>query len=691
MMSAILTGQVVSNCAAYENRVFTWIMCSLIPSFYRFPMPVTDINKSTFRLDINALRAFAVLAVVAYHFDIPYFGGGFVGVDVFFVISGFLITSQIQQSLVAGRFSYTHFFASRIRRIFPALAVMCFSVLVFGWFFIFPSEYINYAKNAFQALYFGSNHAFFKESGGGYFDAVQTSVSPFLHTWSLSVEGQFYLILPILWVLIYKHCRKWQNTIIFAFLAIAAAYFAYDTANHNEQSFYSLPVRAWEFLAGACLVVLPVRMLQLLAVKWVAKICSAFGLFLIFGSVHFFNASLLWPSGWTVLPVVGAMLVLSANNVPSTHWLFKNWFVQRTGDLSYSLYLWHWPLIVFAKKYASIYQRQLSVIEIVTLLIVTIALAFLSWRYVESPIRKNKIFWTNKLLSIVVVLVLLAFWGVWRSLSIAKGAPERLAEYTKKEVLNGQDKFIFPYTKQCSLVTGQSSELNLCVVYKSKNVGDKTRLPDFIVWGDSHAHHYLPAISEASNASDLSGLMVTKAACRPTLPNEVAYHSSKAEQLSCTNFNNNVNTLIAVLPSVNTIILGRMWFHGETVIQTIKLTKSLVAAGKKVILIGALPDPGFDVPQIWRERNVWGRQTIDEISQPNDKNGLVLIDQYVKDELTQEIAFGHVVFLDAMRHFCDQTKCYLVKNGEKNFVDHNHITEAKALEFTEEFKRALKQ
>ncbi len=653
-------------------------------------MPLSDIYKSSFRLDINALRAFAVLAVIAYHFDIPLFGGGFVGVDVFFVISGFLITSQIQQALLAGRFSFVNFFASRLRRIFPALAVMCFAVLLFDWFYIFPSEYITHAKSAFQSLYFGSNHAFGKAVGGGYFDAVQTNVSPFLHTWSLSIEGQYYLILPFLWVLVYKRWSAKQSLIVFLCLLAALGYFVYDTMHHTEQSFYSLSVRAWEFLAGASLVVLPMRFQEFFMRKTVANISIAIGLVCILLSVYFIDVSMQWPGIWTVLPVLGAKLVLLGGNAASTHWLFKSWFVQRTGDMSYSLYLWHWPLIVFAKKYASIYLRQLSVIEIVTLLIVTIALAFLSWRYVESPIRKNKIFWTNKLLLIVVVLLLLVFWGVWRTLSVAKGAPERLAEYSKNEVSNGQDKFVFPYTKLCSLVTGESSELNSCVINKSKNAGDKTQLPNFVVWGDSHAHHYYPAIFEAADALNLSGLMLTKASCRPTLPNEVAYHSSKSEQLSCTNFNNNANTLIAALPSVHTIILGRMWFHGETVIQTVKLAKYLIASGKKVILIGALPDPGFDVPHIWRERNVWGKQIIDEMSQPNDKNGLILIDQYVKEELTQEIASSRVVFLDAMKHFCDQTKCYLIKNKEKNFIDHNHVTEAKALEFTEEFIRALK-
>ncbi|HMS27768.1 MAG TPA: acyltransferase family protein [Burkholderiaceae bacterium] len=648
-------------------------------------------EKPTFRYDINALRAIAVIAVIAYHFDIVGFSGGFVGVDVFFVISGFLITSQIQQSLIAGRFSYANFYASRLRRIFPALVAMCMAILLFGWFYILPKEYLTHAKTAWQALYFGSNYAFGVSETGprGYFDAVATSVSPFLHTWSLSVEGQFYLIFPIAWVLIFKQFARQQSNIVFALLGLALIYFAFDTAHHTEQSFYSLPVRAWEFLAGACLVVLPASLQKCLKGKWLANINSVLGLLLIIASVYFLDNKLLWPSAWTLLPVVGAVMVILGNETLYTQYLFKNLLLQRTGDMSYSLYLWHWPLIVFAKHYVAIYQRNLRTIEIVTLLIITLMAAFLSWRFIELPIRKNKIFWTNKFLSTMAVIMILIFWVGWRWLSIAQGVPERFDAYSKKITSNKVGKFVFPYTKMCNLVTGESSELNKCVL-QGANKADNKRLPDFVVWGDSHAHHYLPAILQAAETLDLNGLMVAKAACRPTLSNQTAYHSSKAEQLSCTIFNNNANALISALPSVRTVILGRMWFHGVTVNQTIDLTKALVAAGKKVILIGALPDPDLNVPQIWFERNIWERKFIDEMTQVRNENGMDRIDQYVKTELLQEIALGRVVFLDAMVHFCDQSNCYLVKNGKKNFVDHSHITEAKALEFTDAFKEALR-
>lgn len=274
---------------------------------------------------------------------------------------------------------------------------MCFVILIFGWFYVLPSEYISHTKTAFQALFFGSNYAFGKtEGGGGYFDAVQTSVSPFLHTWSLSIEGQFYLILPFVWVLIYKLWNKRQEHLVFALLVIALTYFAYDTTQHTEQSFYSLPVRAWEFLVGASLVVLPVSLKRIFKSNLVANLSSAAGLICIFASVYFLNNTLLWPSAWTLLPVVGAVLVLLGQDASNTRWLIGNWLVQRIGDMSYSLYLWHWPLIVFAKYFANALSIEISVTITSVILLTTTALSYFSWRYVEKPVREKRTFWTNK-------------------------------------------------------------------------------------------------------------------------------------------------------------------------------------------------------------------------------------------------------------------------------------------------------
>ena len=184
---------------------------------------------------------------------------------------------------------------------------------------------------------------------------------------------------------------------------------------------------------------------------------------------------------------------------------------------------------------------------------------------------------------------------------------------------------------------------------------------------------------------------MVRAACRPTLQNQFAHRTSDKYASSCTEFNNKVNQQIVETPSIKTVVFGRIWFNGESVDQTINLTKFLTSIGKKVVLIGVIPKPEFDIPQTWFYRQVWGGEVIKEITASRDADELSSITEYLKTQLAPQIQQGSVVLIDAMAHFCDQSKCYFVKDGVKNFVDDNHITERKALEFVDEFKRALKE
>jgi peptidoglycan/LPS O-acetylase OafA/YrhL len=649
-------------------------------------------DKPLFRQDINALRAFAVLAVIAYHFDIIGFGGGFVGVDIFFVISGFLITTQIQQSLVDSQFSFVNFYVSRLRRIVPALAVMCFAILVLGWLYIFPSDYISYSKNAFQALYFGSNHSFgVVEGGGGYFDAVQTSVSPFLHTWSLSVEGQFYLILPVLWVLIYKRWRNWQTSIVFALLAIALSYFAYDTAHHTSQSFYSLSVRAWEFLVGACLVVVPIRCKRFFEIKSVANASSLVGLSCIFLSVHFINVSMLWPSAWTLLPVMGAVMVLLATDAASSRWLFHNWFVQRTGDLSYSLYLWHWPVIVFAKHFISAYDAELNANIIFALLCATVAASYVSWKYIEKPVRKNRKFWTNTKIIYGFIIVVVVFWGVWRKVAINIGFPNRFEIIGGDVALQNAPQ---PPSYGAKCIDDQRKPVDKDKTRVCKLNDNSAIAPEVLVWGDSHMHHYYPAWRKAAHDLSINGYFMARGGCHAAPWGEESWqrYYKSHETRYCLDFNSNVHVNFLNQESVKTVVLGRKWFDGEAVTQTIELSKQLTRMGKKVILIGAIPKPEFNVGEAMIKRKVINFSTPKNIFISREKMAyLDNIDQYVKVQLALEIANKKVIWIDAMKYFCSDKKCNLIENDVPNFWDASHITEAKALEFTEEFKRALKQ
>ena len=652
-------------------------------------MPAAD--KSNFRLDINALRAFAVLAVIAYHFDILGFPGGFVGVDVFFVISGFLITSQIQQSLIEGRFSFANFFTSRLRRIVPALAVMCFVILIFGWFYVLPSEYISHTKTAFQALFFGSNYAFGKtEGGGGYFDAVQTSVSPFLHTWSLSIEGQFYLILPFVWVLIYKLWNKRQEHLVFALLVIALTYFAYDTTQHTEQSFYSLPVRAWEFLVGASLVVLPVSLKRIFKSNLVANLSSAAGLICIFASVYFLNNTLLWPSAWTLLPVVGAVLVLLGQDASNTRWLIGNWLVQRIGDMSYSLYLWHWPLIVFAKYFANALSIEISVTITSVILLTTTALSYFSWRYVEKPVREKRTFWTNKKIVAAFVMIVFVFWSVWRTVAIGEGFANRFGGQIDPKVFVGMLK---PPVYGATCIDDQRAPVHKDFAKVCQLHDDKSLKTEVLVWGDSHMHHYYPAFRKAAKELTMNGYFFTRGGCHATLLNETPWHrySHPHESQFCIDFNAHIHNQYLSNPQIKTVVLGRKWFDGESVYQTIDLVKTLTKLDKKVVLIGAIPKPNINVLEVLLKRKAINLEPQQNITLAREKMAyLDGIDDYVKQQLATEIAEGKVIWVQAMDYFCTATDCSLVKDGINNYWDASHITEAKALEFTEEFKRALR-
>jgi peptidoglycan/LPS O-acetylase OafA/YrhL len=251
--------------------------------------------KLDFRTDINALRAFAVISVIGYHFSVPGFAGGFAGVDVFFVISGYLITSQIQQNLASKRFSFLDFYISRIRRIFPALAAMCFCVLLFGWFYTLPAQYVADAKTAFDAAYFNSNTGFIlKDKSAGYFDSVNKTISPLLHTWSLSIEGQFYLFFPLFWVFAGKKLSKYLLHVVMGALVLALGYFAFDVQHHTNASFYSLTVRAWEFLAGAVLLIMPTKSVKTAA----ANFLQIIGLITLLCCTYFLSSEFLWPSFW---------------------------------------------------------------------------------------------------------------------------------------------------------------------------------------------------------------------------------------------------------------------------------------------------------------------------------------------------------------------------------------------------------
>lgn len=326
-----------------------------------------------FRMNINALRALAVLSVVLYHFGITGFGGGFAGVDVFFVISGFLMTGIICKGLEQQRFSILGFYASRARRIIPALLVLCVALLLFGFVFLPLDDFREVIRSIKSSLLFSSNFMFAK--GGSYFDAPLQE-NWLLHTWSLSVEWQFYVLYPLLLMALY-HFLAAQKT-RYALLVLAVASFAASvvvTRSDPVFAFYMLPTRAWELIAGGLVFLFPLQMS-----KRNGLICEALGLLAIATSVLCFSEQDLWPGYLALLPVLGTVLVIYGN----TQSVFStNKALQFAGKVSYSVYLWHWPLVVF------LYTCGLldSWPHVLGAVILSFALGGLSYYLVESRVK----------------------------------------------------------------------------------------------------------------------------------------------------------------------------------------------------------------------------------------------------------------------------------------------------------------
>ena len=293
-----------------------------------------------FRYDINALRALAVTAVVLFHYKVDFVPGGFVGVDVFFVISGYLMTSIIMGRLAKDKFSIWDFYYDRAKRIVPGLLGMCFVLLAAGYFLMEPVTYHYLGSTSIAALLFFSNFRFWEATT--YFDP-QSDTKWLLHTWSLSVEWQFYLIYPIILMALHKFDKSRRHIVpilwSMAFLSLLLC--IWFSKAEPASAFYLLPQRAWELLAGG-IVALQFKNGE----RKYSWILLASGLLFIGISIAFYDKTMAWPYYWALLPAIGTCLVIAANRPDAA--AFKNALVQTVGKWSYSIYLWHWPIAVAA-------------------------------------------------------------------------------------------------------------------------------------------------------------------------------------------------------------------------------------------------------------------------------------------------------------------------------------------------------
>jgi len=355
--------------------------------------PKHHLTHPKYRADIDGLRAIAVLSVVGFHAFPDWIFGGFIGVDIFFVISGFLISGIIFGNLEHSSFSYIEFYVRRIKRIFPALILVLVLGFAFGWYVLLPDEFQQLVKHVASGSGFISNFILWYESG--YFDN-SADTKPLLHLWSLAIEEQFYIFWPLLLGLVWKH--KWNFlTLTVSIAVISFALNIYTVNNNPIADFYSPLSRFWELMIGGILAYLTLHKPQHLPQRpnWQ----SAIGLLLIAVGILLINKERAFPGYWALIPGVGAFLIISAG---SGAWLNRNLLGNRLivgiGLISYPLYLWHWPLLVFSKI---VVGRNLHVLERITIIAVSIGLAYLTYRLLENPIRKKST--TNKPATVLLI------------------------------------------------------------------------------------------------------------------------------------------------------------------------------------------------------------------------------------------------------------------------------------------------
>ncbi|GAB1437895.1 acyltransferase family protein [Providencia sp.] len=512
-----------------------------------------------FRYDINGLRAIAVCAVVLFHFLPSTLSGGFAGVDVFFVISGYLMTRIIFNGLEKNNFSLLNFYKSRIIRIIPAASILFIILFILGWLLLIPKEYANLAKHIADSSVFISNFSYMKELG--YFD-TGAHEKWLLHTWSLAIEWQFYLVYPVILIIINKFfkLKVTKLTVLFMFF-ISLLFCIYTSSVSPEKAYFSFYARIWEMLAGGIVFLFFQRDRD-------NRNLSILGFMLVFISYFVYSDKTIWPSYNAILPVFGAFLILIANNQSSV--IYNNIVSQSIGKWSYSIYLWHWPIAVYLhmSPYAS------DVIAAIFGMCVSVFLGYLSFRYIESfDFKKYKYGYSYPLLMVLIIFL------AGKTISHYDGYNNNYnLVHTFEEKLK--------YERYCHIDDKSNNRDNL-----NCKIGEAKTAPKGILWGDSYAGHLDPFLSDIL-PDNVSFISRTVSGCYPAF---TVKSSSMVDETSkvCEKARSITKKEILSNP-YNIIFIAGRWDlayknDGEESIEAIKNTIKVASENSKMVYVFAQP------------------------------------------------------------------------------------------------------
>ena len=460
-----------------------------------------------YRREIDGLRAIAVLPVIFFHAGFEIFSGGFVGVDIFFVISGYLITTIILSDIENKQFSIINFYERRSRRILPALFFVILCCLPFAWLWLSPSHLKSFSDSLVAVPAFFSNFLFWKESG--YFDSA-AELKPLLHTWSLAVEEQYYIVFPLFLMLMWKLRKRF---IFGSLLIIAAASLGvaqWGAYKSPSATFFLLHTRMWELAIGALIAFYFLykrnQLNSITSRKSLNEAFSLLGIFLIFYSVFIFDSETPFPSAYALLPTLGAGFIIIFSTAETlVGRILGSKILVGIGLISYSMYLWHQPLFVFA-RHKNIGELNSDII--ITLIITSVVLAYLTWRYIEQPFRNKETFSRKNIFhfSLAGSLILITIGTIGHKndgFTQRFNIPDSLVKSFKMAELDSDTTFNI---KNIHLVDNWFTTL-----------GIKTARPSFVVFGDSHASALAKAFDQAAKNNNLSGIFAGTSGCPPLL------------------------------------------------------------------------------------------------------------------------------------------------------------------------------
>jgi peptidoglycan/LPS O-acetylase OafA/YrhL len=602
-----------------------------------------------YRREIDGLRALAVISVILFHAGFETFSGGFVGVDVFFVISGYLITSIVLEELKQGTFSIVTFYERRARRIIPALFFVMMVCIPFAWRWLLPRDMKDFSESLVAVSAFASNVFFGRESG--YFDTA-AEFKPLLHTWSLAVEEQYYLVFPLFLSLFWSFGTRWLLFVLGMVFVVSLAVAQWASLVAGGAAFFLLPTRAWELLIGAfAAFYLSKAHPKEFDKRW-RDVCGWFGVSLILYGVFAYNRATPFPGLYALLPTVGTVLIiLFATNGTTVGACIGHRALVGVGLISYSTYLWHQPLFAFAR-----HQRptEPSTLLFVLLTALTLVLGYLSWRYVEAPFR-NKRSCSRRMVFLVALVGTCLFIGIGY-----QGVKTNGYEYRFEKILTGDigHHEFHQHVDRTYVDCEPNSVADKALRWEGYVRCKQTRqgIPDIVLLGDSHAEHLFIGLAEHVPNKNVAFYIHGE---KPYLDNP-EFKTIFAELLS-----NRQPQSVVLTMNFN----RRIGADGAGLFEGFSSTiKALLAAGKTVSLASDIPqfkyDPGYCVYAIPSKPASPCALSIDQVGRQKDSYESIL----------KRLSAEHgVPYVSLDSPLCTEHGCSMIDKGAILYRDDNHL------------------